>query len=128
MKFHTYILFLCLTSLSTTLIAQDAKNEKFTSTVFKVFGACEECKDRIELAIKVRGVRLGIWNVETKMLILEYDSTIISLEKIQNKIVNKKAIHSSLGAEFFIDNYKYMEGNEKRSFTLQRLVKNTKYS
>jgi outer membrane receptor for ferrienterochelin and colicin len=73
--------------LSTTLIAQDAKNEKFTSTVFKVFGACEECKDRIELAIKVRGVRLGIWNVETKMLILEYDSTIISLEKIQNKIV-----------------------------------------
>ena len=87
MKFHTYILFLCLTLLSTTLIAQDAKNEKFTSTVFKVFGACEECKDRIELAIKVRGVRLGIWNVETKMLILEYDSTIISLEKIQNKIV-----------------------------------------
>ena len=87
MKFHTYILFLCLTSLSTTLIAQDAKNEKFTSTVFKVFGACEECKDRIELAIKVRGVRLGIWNVETKMLILEYDSTVISLEKIQNKIV-----------------------------------------
>jgi outer membrane receptor for ferrienterochelin and colicin len=74
--------------LSTTLFAQDAKNEKFTSTVFKVFGACEECKDRIELAIKGRGVRLGIWNVETKMLILEYDSTVISLEKIQNKILS----------------------------------------
>ena len=88
MKFHTYILFLCLTLLSTTLFAQDAKNEKFTSTVFKVFGACEECKDRIELAIKGRGVRLGIWNVETKMLILEYDSTVISLEKIQNKILS----------------------------------------
>ena len=88
MKFHTYILFLCLTLLSTTLFAQDAKNENFTSTVFKVFGACEECKDRIELAIKGRGVRLGIWNVETKMLILEYDSTVISLEKIQNKILS----------------------------------------
>ena len=88
MKFHTYILFLCLTLLSTTLFAQDAKNEKFTSTVFKVFGACEECKDRIELAIKGRGVRLGIWNVETKMLILEYDSTVISLGKIQNKILS----------------------------------------
>ena len=88
MKFHTYILFLCLTLLSTTLFAQDAKNEKFTTTVFKVFGACEECKDRIELAIKGRGVRLGIWNVETKMLILEYDSTVISLEKIQNKILS----------------------------------------
>ena len=36
--------------------------------------------------------------------------------KIQNKIINKKAIHSSLGAEFFIDNYKYMEGNETRNY------------
>jgi taurine dioxygenase len=36
--------------------------------------------------------------------------------RIQNKIINKKAVHSSLGAEFFIDNYKYMEGNEKRNY------------
>jgi len=38
----------------------------------------------------------------------------VSLQK--SKIKNKKAIHSSLGAEFFIDNYKYMEGNEKRNY------------
>ena len=36
--------------------------------------------------------------------------------KVQSKIINKKAVHSSLGAEFFIDNYKYMEGNEKRNY------------
>ena len=36
--------------------------------------------------------------------------------KIQEKIKDKKAIHSSLGAEFFIDNYKHMEGNEKRNY------------
>jgi taurine dioxygenase len=36
--------------------------------------------------------------------------------EIQEKIKDKKAIHSSLGAEFFIDNYKYMEGNEKRNY------------
>ena len=36
--------------------------------------------------------------------------------KIQNKIKDKKAIHSSLGAEFFIENYKYMEGNDKRNY------------
>jgi taurine dioxygenase len=36
--------------------------------------------------------------------------------KIQDKIKNKKAVHSSLGAEFFIDNYKYMEGNENRNY------------
>ena len=37
-------------------------------------------------------------------------------DKIKEKIKNRKAIHSSLGAEFFIDNYKYMEGNEKRNY------------
>jgi taurine dioxygenase len=37
-------------------------------------------------------------------------------EKIKEKIKNKKAIHSSLGAEFFIDNYKGMKGHEKRNY------------
>ena len=37
-------------------------------------------------------------------------------EKIKNKIKDKKAIHSSLGAEFFIDNYKGMLGHEKRNY------------
>ena len=29
-------------------------------------------------------------------------------EDIKKKIKDRKAIHSSLGAEFFIDNYKYV--------------------
>jgi taurine dioxygenase len=37
-------------------------------------------------------------------------------EKIKDKIKDKKAIHSSLGAEFFIDNYKGMSGHEKRNY------------
>ena len=36
-------------------------------------------------------------------------------EKIKKKIKDKKAIHSSLGAEFFIDIYKKMEGNGKKT-------------
>ena len=36
--------------------------------------------------------------------------------KIKEKIKDKKAIHSSLGAEFFIDNYKAMQGHEKRNY------------
>ena len=32
-------------------------------------------------------------------------------EKIKDKIKGKKALHSSLGAEFFVDNYEGMEGN-----------------
>ena len=37
-------------------------------------------------------------------------------EEIKRKIKNKKAIHSSLGAEFFIDNYKGMTGHEKQNY------------
>jgi taurine dioxygenase len=37
-------------------------------------------------------------------------------ESIKEKIKDKKAIHSSLGAEFFIDNYKGMTGHEKRNY------------
>ena len=33
---------------------------------------------------------------------------------IKDKIKDKTAIHSSLGAEFFLDNYKKMEGNKKK--------------
>lgn len=98
MKFHKYILLTCLIFSSTILFAQNTSTEKLTDTSFKVYGACEQCKDRIELALKLKGVRVGIWNVETQMLSLKYDSTIISLDKIENKIVavghdleNKKA-------------------------------------
>jgi outer membrane receptor for ferrienterochelin and colicin len=98
MKFHKIILLLCLTFSSTILFAQTAIKEKLTDTSFKVYGACEQCKDRIELALKIKGVRVGIWNVETQMLSLTYDSSLISLDKIENKIVavghdleNKKA-------------------------------------
>ncbi len=37
-------------------------------------------------------------------------------EKIKKKIKNMKAIHSSLGAEFFINNYKGMQGREGRNY------------
>ena len=70
----------------------------FTTTHFKVFGACEQCKDRIEKAAKIKGVKTVDWNVDTKQLTLEYNASIASLEKIQNRIVavghdliNKKA-------------------------------------
>ncbi|MDC0215916.1 TauD/TfdA family dioxygenase [Candidatus Pelagibacter sp.] len=36
--------------------------------------------------------------------------------KIKKIIKDKKATHSSLGAEFFIDNYKGMKGHEKRNY------------
>ena len=37
-------------------------------------------------------------------------------EKVKEKVKDKKAIHSSLGAEFFIKNYRKMEANEKKNY------------
>lgn len=97
MKILFYALMLCLfTSVQTT----NAQNRSAADTTvsLKVFGACEMCKERIEKNAKGRGVRVAVWDVDTKQLSLVYNTTLTTLEKIQNRIVaaghdveNKKA-------------------------------------
>ena len=98
MKIKYFFIFLFLTGFSIRLLAQDTNQSPFTIISFKVFGACEQCKDRIETTLKIKGVKNANWNVDTKQLALEYNPAVISLEKIENKIVavghdlvNKKA-------------------------------------
>jgi len=57
-----------------------------TTIIFKVNGACEMCKERIEKTLKIRGVRSADWNVDSKMLTLVYSPTIVSLQKV-HKII-----------------------------------------
>ena len=78
-----YILCIGLMLVNTLCIAQN----KISELSFKVFGECEQCKSRIELAAKIKGVKLAVWDVDTKMLQLSFDPDQVSLEKIQNKIV-----------------------------------------
>src|SRR5438067_2833805 len=59
-----------------------------TSVSFKVYGVCEQCKHRIEEALKVKGVKSAEWNIDTKILSLVYDPSHISLERIQKKIIS----------------------------------------
>jgi hypothetical protein len=101
MKMKTILFFLILITGSTSLtsFAQVAKPvSKDTSVSFKVFGACEQCKARIEGVVKGRGVKKVNWDVDSKILSLTYNPAQVSLEKIQNRIVavghdldNKKA-------------------------------------
>lgn len=68
--------------------SQSAENANaYTAITFKVYGACEQCKERIEEAVKVKAVKNAVWNVNTKQLSLLYNPAKISLEKIQNRIV-----------------------------------------
>jgi outer membrane receptor for ferrienterochelin and colicins len=85
MQFLKYsILSLCLL-LCTSAFSQQVKTDSTVS--FKVYGLCEQCKQRIEQAVKVKGVDSANWNIQSKILSLTYDTVIISLEKIKQRIL-----------------------------------------
>lgn len=44
------------------------------------------CKDRIEEALQVDGIRTSDWNKDSKILTASFDSTIISRDKIEKNI------------------------------------------
>jgi len=97
MNFKYIIGYICL-FLSSYTFAQADQKSNFTDTSFKVYGACEMCKDRIEDALKLKGISKAIWDVDSKLLSIQFDAKRISLDKIENTIVavghdldNKKA-------------------------------------
>jgi periplasmic mercuric ion binding protein len=64
------------------LKAQEVKTEKF-----KVYGSCDECKDRIETAANsVAGVNKATWSDDTKMLDVTFDHSKTNLDTIQKAI------------------------------------------
>ncbi|MEO6837211.1 MAG: TonB-dependent receptor [Ginsengibacter sp.] len=81
---YVYLLFIAVFSFTTSW---SQTNNGDQSASFKVFGKCVECKERIENALKLKGVDSADWNVETKMLDVVYDPSKINLKKIQSKIL-----------------------------------------
>lgn len=76
-------------SIVTGINAQSNRNTSINNkTTFTVYGACIQCKTRIEEAILGRGVKTANWDIETKQLYLEYNPEKISLDKIKEKIVS----------------------------------------
>ena len=78
------ILVVLLSYSSFYSLAQSDSLDKSTS--FKVFGSCGMCKQRIEKTLKIKGIKNAVWNVDTKMLFVSYDSTSIQLEEIHTKL------------------------------------------
>lgn len=70
--------------ITTVTFAQN-KNAKAS---IEVDGVCLMCKERIEkAAIRTKGVKSAIWNVETHVLKLIYDERKTSLDTIKQSIV-----------------------------------------
>ena len=57
-----------------------------STSQFKVWGNCEQCKETIESSVKVEGILKADWNVDTKRMTVTYDETKITLDQIQKKI------------------------------------------
>ena len=69
--------------LTTAAFAQD-KNKKAS---MEVDGVCGMCKERIEkAAIRTKGVKSAVWNVDTHELKLIYDERKTDLKTISEKV------------------------------------------
>lgn len=66
---------------------QKVGNATDTVVLFKVYGACDHCKMRIEKAAKLKGVKSTNWNRGSKMLTLVFKANKTSIEKIKKAIV-----------------------------------------
>ena len=77
------IFIIAVIAISFSVTAQN----KTIKTSFKVSGNCGMCKERIETALDSKGVKMAEWNVDTKMLLIVYDSSKINESQIRAKIV-----------------------------------------
>ncbi|MCB0820518.1 MAG: heavy-metal-associated domain-containing protein [Bacteroidetes bacterium] len=81
MNFNLIPAFLGLMLTCTSLSAQVV-----TDTI-TVAGDCEHCKERIEQAVDLPGVKYASWSAETQKLIIEYKSNKISIQQISDALV-----------------------------------------
>ena len=69
-----------------SFIAQNSKSV-ITQTL-NVRGNCGRCKERIESAVDIKGVKYAEWNKKTQVLTITYKPSVISIEEIKTKILN----------------------------------------
>lgn len=62
-----------------------AQSTVTTSTLI-VKGNCGECKDRIENAVDIKGVKNSSWSEDTKILTVTYDTKKVTLEQVKKAI------------------------------------------
>ncbi|HSU28951.1 MAG TPA: hypothetical protein VLJ68_11245 [Chitinophagaceae bacterium] len=79
MKIFSAIL-VCL-AISMTVVAQETKSE-----TLKVPGVCGMCKKKIEKAATEAGASYAIWDKQTKVLTVSYNSSSSNTAKIEKKI------------------------------------------
>ena len=75
----------------------------YKTATFKVWGNCEKCKKTIETSITVNGVKEKDWNVDSKLMTVKFDTTIISIDGIE-QLIAKAGYDNEL---YYGDDYSY---------------------
>lgn len=88
-NFKTPFFLLLLTFISFSAFA----GNKATETTIWVDGVCDMCKERIELAVDVKGVKFAEYDLKTKELKIVFNEKKISLKEIHELIA--KAGHDT---------------------------------
>jgi glucan biosynthesis protein len=78
------LLMATLVLLTITNVSAQIKNSKTDS--IKVYGNCEMCKTKIEKAGTKKNVSKVVWNEETQMAAITYNSKTTSTDAILKKI------------------------------------------
>ena len=104
------------TAFSQTETKKEVAKPTFVTSVIEVSGNCGQCKERIETAVDVAGVRKAEWSPKTGKLTITYKPEKISLEKIEKLIA--AAGHDTKSAKADAKTYdglpgccQYREGN-----------------
>lgn len=87
MKFK-FIVTLAAFFLGTSIHAQKKIPTRDSTIIFTVYGNCQICKDRIQAASKGKGVKSASWDIESKLLTLNYDPSITTVEKVTQRIID----------------------------------------
>jgi copper chaperone CopZ len=75
--------------LATALALQSCNDTKVVEKKVWVRGNCEMCKERIEEHVqKINGVKSAIWDVNSKILTVKYDSTLANQNAVETICAN----------------------------------------
>jgi cytochrome oxidase Cu insertion factor (SCO1/SenC/PrrC family) len=94
MKTTKIIFAVLFTLLSGGIVSAQTQAQKNTTQTaaktetFKVWGACEMCKTRIEKTVKAEGVTTANWDEKTQMLTVSFDPKKSSVDVLSKKLAS----------------------------------------
>lgn len=71
--------------LLVTITATAQKQNEKTDTIY-VYGECGQCKERIEKTLNRMGVYAAAWDIDSKILVVSYDSAKLNTTAIERKM------------------------------------------